>query len=98
MTLFQEGFGFAEFDDRRDAEDVVKVVKQNTLFWSYYVPILMLTLMKSRPDTQIAFTFRTWTAKTSMEEESALSSREAVEVVAAGEILETGTGVSAAGG
>ena len=36
--MFQEGFGFAEFDDRRDAEDVVKVVEQNTLLWFYYVP------------------------------------------------------------
>merc|ERR1719228_1840277 len=35
---------------------------------------------------------------TSMEEESALSSRGAAAAVAAGEILETGTGVSAAGG
>ena len=24
--LSQEGFGFAEFEDRRDAEDVVKVI------------------------------------------------------------------------
>ena len=37
-------------------------------------------------------------AKTSMEEESALSSRGAAAVVAAGVTLETGTGVSAAGG
>ena len=60
--------------------------------------MVMMTLMKSRQDAQIAFTFRTWTAKTSMEEESALSSRGAAEVVAAGATLETGTGVSEAGG
>ena len=26
LIVCQEGFGFAEFEDRRDAEDVVKVI------------------------------------------------------------------------
>ena len=60
--------------------------------------MVKMPLMKSRHDTQIATTFRTWTAKTSMEEESVVSSRGGAEVGAAGATLETGTGVSAAGG